>query len=51
MQPGDVESKAAKAAKADLLENWINFKSSTLIEIEVHKFAKCYLNYYRKSLI
>ncbi len=43
MQPGDVESTAAKT---DLLENWINFKPSTSIEIGVHKFAKWYLNYY-----
>ena len=44
MQPGDVESTAAKT---DLLENWINFRPSTSIETGVHKFAKWYLNYYK----
>ena len=45
MQLGDVESTAAKT---DLLENWINFKPSTSIETGVRKFAKWYLNYYKK---
>ncbi len=44
MQPGDVESTSAKT---NLLENWVNFKPSTSIEIGVHKFAKWYLNYYK----
>ena len=44
MQPGDVESTAAKT---DLLENWINFKPSTSIEIGVHSFAKWYIDYYK----
>ena len=45
MQAGDV---ASTAAKTDLLENWIHFKPSTSIEIGVHRFAKWYLNYYKK---
>ena len=45
MQPGDVESTASKT---DLLENWINFKPSTSIEMGVHQFSKWYLNYYKK---
>ena len=44
MQPGDVESTAAKT---DLLENWINFKPSTSIEIGVNKFAEWFLDFYR----
>ena len=44
MQPGDVE---ATFAKTDLLENWINFKPSTSLEIGIDKFAKWYLNYYK----
>jgi len=44
MQPGDVESTSAKT---DLLENWINFKPSTLIEIGIDKFGKWYLKYYK----
>tara|TARA_Y100001968_G_scaffold325911_1_gene367999 strand:- start:135 stop:1160 length:1026 start_codon:yes stop_codon:yes gene_type:complete len=44
MQPGDVESTAAKT---DLLEDWVNFKPSISIEIGIHKFAKWYLSYYK----
>tara|TARA_B100001057_G_C22717249_1_gene898252 strand:- start:199 stop:1221 length:1023 start_codon:yes stop_codon:yes gene_type:complete len=44
MQPGDVK---ATAADTDLLEQWIDFKPSTSIEIGICKFAKWYLNYYR----
>ena len=46
MQPGDVESTAAKT---DLLENWINFKPSTSINIGVSKFVKWYLDYFENS--
>ncbi len=44
IQPGDVESTSAKT---DLLENWINFKPSTSIELGVHKFAEWYLDFYK----
>ena len=45
IQPGDVESTAAKT---DLLEDWIGFKPSTSIEQGIKKFAKWYINYYKK---
>ena len=44
IQPGDVESTAANT---DLLESWIDFKPSTLIETGVNRFAEWYLNYYK----
>ncbi len=40
----DVESTFEKT---NLLENWVNYKPSTSIEIGVHKFAKWCLNYYK----
>ncbi len=45
IQPGDVE---ATAANTDLLEEWIDFKPSTSIEIGVKNFAKWYLDYHEK---
>ena len=45
IQPGDVE---ATAANTDSLESWIGFKPSTSIETGIDKFAKWYIDYYKK---
>ena len=45
MQPGDVESTYANT---ELLENYINFKPSTTIDIGIRKFIDWYLDYYCK---
>ena len=42
MQAGDV---AATAADTKALEDWINFKPSTPIEVGVRHFAKWYRDY------
>ena len=44
MQPGDIESTFAKI---NSLENWINFKPSTSIEIGIARFSEWYINYYK----
>ena len=44
MQPGDVESTFANT---DALNNWINFKPSTPINLGVKKFIDWYLEYYK----
>ena len=44
LQPGDVETTAANT---NLLEDWVNFKPSTSIEIGVNKFIKWYRYYYK----
>ncbi len=44
MQPGDVESTFANT---EALNNWINFKPSTPINLGVKKFIDWYLEYYK----
>ena len=44
MQPGDVKITYADTSK---LENWINFKPSTNIEVGVTNFIKWYLDFYQ----
>ncbi|MBI96823.1 capsular biosynthesis protein CpsI [bacterium] len=47
IQPGDVE---ATVANTDLLEDWINFRPKTLIEIGVEKFAEWYIDYHQLKI-
>ena len=44
IQPGDV---IATAADTSALEDWINFKPSTLVEDGVQRFAKWYIEYFK----
>ena len=44
MQPGDVSFTSADTSK---LENWINFKPSTTIELGISKFVDWYKNFYQ----
>ena len=44
MQPGDAESTFANT---DALNNWINFRPSTPINLGVKKFLDWYLEYYK----
>ena len=46
IQPGDV---VATAADTHLLESWIGFKPSTLVEAGIEKFAEWYLEYYNNK--
>ena len=46
MQPGDVESTFADTKN---LQDWINFKPSTSIDIGIKKFIGWYLSYYKSS--
>ena len=43
MQKGDVESTLANT---QLLENWINFKPNTQLDIGLKKFVSWYKDYY-----
>ncbi len=45
IQPGDVE---ATAADTNLLNEWVNFKPSTSIEVGIEKFINWYIDYYKK---
>ncbi len=47
MQLGDVENTFADISN---LEQWINFKPTTSIEVGVRNFVKWYLNYYQKRI-
>ena len=44
MQPGDV---VATAADTQALENWVNFKPSTPIEVGVERFVNWYQDFYQ----
>jgi UDP-glucuronate 4-epimerase len=44
MQPGDVETTYANT---EALNNWINFRPSTPINLGVKKFIEWYLEYYK----
>ena len=46
MQPGDVE---ATYANTKSLENWINYKPNTSIDIGIEKFVNWYINYYKNK--
>ena len=46
MQPGDVESTFANTKD---LQEWINFKPSTSIDIGIKNFIGWYLSYYKNS--
>ena len=46
MQPGDVESTFANTKD---LQDWINFKPSTSIDIGIKNFIGWYLSYYKNS--
>jgi len=47
MQPGDVK---ATYASTESLENEINFKPNTSINIGIKKFISWYISYYKKPL-
>lgn len=44
MQPGDVKSTAADTTS---LENWVQFRPDTPVELGVARFIEWYLDYYR----
>jgi UDP-glucuronate 4-epimerase len=47
MQPGDVKSTAADTTS---LEDWVQFRPDTPVEVGVSKFIDWYLDYYRVNL-
>ena len=44
MQPGDVEKTYADTK---ILEEWVDFRPSTSIDLGIKKFINWYLNYYK----
>jgi UDP-glucuronate 4-epimerase len=44
MQPGDVKSTSADTTS---LENWVQFRPDTPVELGVSRFVEWYLDYYR----
>ena len=45
IQPREFE---AASAHTDLLKSWLDFKLNTNLEVGINKFAKWYIEYYKK---